>query len=127
MAGCYDTEVREELMKKHDRLTLPLALEICRSKEAAKKCATAIVTPETKVQAIKSHPKPKGRQQQQRNVSVPPSSPHKNASQQRQPPPKSPVQRAPNVPPSLNKQSPQKTTGCPNCGFPRHLTADGTC
>ena len=126
MAGCHDAEVREELMKKHNRLNLPMALEICRSKEAAKKCATAILTPETKIQAVKSTPKSKGRQQ--RNVSNAPS-PHKNVSQQRQaqPLPRPPTQKAPTATPSQNKQSPQKSTGCPNCGFPKHLTPDGTC
>ena len=118
MAGCFDNEVREELMEKYDRLNLEQAVEIARSKEAAKKCASVIVGSDPYVKAVSSSAsKPKNRQQRKMNAYQKTSSQNNVATSS-----------TPSAPPQKNAQSQGgKNTGCPNCGFPKHLTASGQC
>ena len=117
MAGCYDSEVRQELMRKYDRIELPQAVEICRSKESSKQCASAVVGSDPKVQAVKVTPKSKYRG---KNTSAQKSPPHKTVTPK---PPQQSQQRTPqSATPSKNNN-----TGCPSCGFLKHTNSEGTC
>ena len=109
MAGCHDPEVREELMTKDiTKLTLAEAVALARSKEAAKKSANVIVGSTRSVNAITPVSRDKSPSRHSRVR-------HKSASRQ----------NSNSTICSQTGNSGQK--GCSNCGFPTHLTKDGTC
>ena len=118
MAGCHDSEVREELMEKHDNLTLAQAVEIARSKEAAKRSASTIVkSGEISVNAVRSST-PKSKYKSSKIMSPQPKTPsHKVVPQSSTPSPQQNKQG--------NKNS--NSTGCSKCGFPTHTRKDGKC
>ena len=109
MAGCHDPEVREELMTKDiSKLTLAEAVALARSKEAAKKSANVIVGSTRSVNAITPVSRDKSPSRHSRVR-------HKSASRQ----------NSNSTICSQTGKSGQK--GCSSCGFPTHLTKDGTC